>query len=313
MGKLDEILRSAGGHIAESTGADRPRGAGTVSHGASPAGPPPVPARWQGVAKSKNAIEIPLAKLDRDPEQPREEFDAESLERLAESLKVKGQLQPIRVRWDEGRGVYLIICGERRWRAARMAGLATLSAIVHEGPLDPGELLSIQVVENCLRDDLKPIEQAKGFQRLMELHGWSARQVARELSLTQSSVARALALLDLPAAVQDLVEEGKLAPATAVEVGRLGRPEDQAEIAERVIAERLTRAQVVAAVRARKTGTQAPAQVRRDRVEYREGGTTVLISGEAVSGGPGAIRAVLARILERLDTDDRGQTPEQAA
>src|SRR5262249_22242797 len=153
--------------------------------------------------KSKNAVEIPLDKLAPDPAQPREEFNEEALSRLAESLQTKGQLQPIRVRWDEGRGVYTILVGERRWRAARMAGLPTIAAVVADGPIDAGELLAIQLVENCLREDLKPIEQAKAFKILIDRNGWTVRQAAHELSINHSNVVRALALLELPQTVQE--------------------------------------------------------------------------------------------------------------
>ncbi|MBV8267363.1 MAG: ParB/RepB/Spo0J family partition protein, partial [Planctomycetaceae bacterium] len=136
-----------------------------------------VPARLQGVAKSKNAIEVPVDKIQPDPDQPREEFEAEALERLAESLKAKGQLQPIRVRWDEGRGVYVIIMGERRWRAAVMARLPVMTCVVHERALDPGEQLALQLVENALREDLRPVEQAKAYRKLMDMHNWSGNRL----------------------------------------------------------------------------------------------------------------------------------------
>ena len=163
------------------------------------------------MAKSKNAIEVPLDKIVPDPDQPREEFEPESLERLAESLKTRGQLQPIRVRWDEAQGKYVLICGERRWRAARIAGIATMSCVVSEGPIDAGELLALQLVENCLREDLRPIEQAKAFKSLMDRNGWSGNQAAKALGIAQPTVVRALALLDLPEPVQDQVEQGTLA------------------------------------------------------------------------------------------------------
>ena len=139
-----------------------------------------------------------MEKIAPDPDQPREEFDEEALGRLAESLRTRGQLQPIRVRWDEGSEQYMIVVGERRWRAARMAGIALAGAVVVEGPIPPADLLAIQLVENCLREDLKPIEQARAFKALMEQNGWSARQVARELSIDHTGVARALAPADAP-------------------------------------------------------------------------------------------------------------------
>ena len=80
-----------------------------------------------------------MGRIEPDPDQPREDFDPAALERLAESLRARGQLQPVRVRWDEGRGAYVLVCGERRWRAARMAGLQALSCIVMDAPASPAE------------------------------------------------------------------------------------------------------------------------------------------------------------------------------
>ena len=217
-GKLDDLLKSGGANIAESMGAGVERATRATQTSTTPA-------RWQGVAKSKNAIEVPLDKIVPDPDQPREEFEPESLERLAESLKTRGQLQPIRVRWDEAQGKYVLICGERRWRAARIAGMATMSCVVSEGPIDAGELLALQLVENCLREDLRPIEQARAFKTLMDRNGWSGNQAAKALGIAQPTVVRALALLELPEPVQDQVEQGTSPPATAYEIGKVHDPE----------------------------------------------------------------------------------------
>ncbi len=138
-------------------------GAGRTPHRLRGVSAPVVAAtidpKKQGVARSQNTAEIRVDRIVRDANQPREEFDPEGLASLAESLKTRGQLQPIRVRWDEGRGVYVIVCGERRWRAAALAGLETLTCVIHEGEID---VLAIQLIENALREDLKPIEQATG-------------------------------------------------------------------------------------------------------------------------------------------------------
>jgi ParB family chromosome partitioning protein len=246
MAKLDELMKASRAVAAESMGVARPA---TPMHGASPGPTSQIPDRLKGVARSKNAAEIPIDRIGPDPDQPREEFEPEALDRLAESLKVRGQLQPIRVRWDEGREQYVIICGERRWRAARQAGLTTMSCVITDGPIDAGEMLALQMIENCVREDLQPIEQAKAFRALIERNNWSARQVARELGIVQSNVVRALALLDLPSVVQDQVEQGSLPPATAYEVSKLEDPEAQAEVAARVIAEGLSRAETVEEVR----------------------------------------------------------------
>jgi ParB family transcriptional regulator, chromosome partitioning protein len=250
MAKLNNLLRSGGSNIAESMGAGLERGEKTVATST-------MPSRWQGVTKSKNAVEVPHDKIIPDPHQPREEIDPESLGRLAESLKTRGQLQPIRVRWDEAQEKYVLICGERRWRAAGLAGLASMSCVVSEGPIDPGELLAMQLVENCLREDLKPIEQAKAFKAIMEQNGWSGNQAAKELGIAQPTVVRALALLELPPPVQEQVEQGALAPATAYEIGKARDPAIQQELAARVVNEGLSRSEAIEAVTAAR---QAPAR-----------------------------------------------------
>jgi ParB family chromosome partitioning protein len=244
MGKLDELMKSAGGNAAESMGRTpaMPRASGSAAA-------PAQPARLQGLVRSRDAAEIPLEKIGPDPDQPREEFDEGSLGRLAESMRTRGQLQSIRVRWSEAQGRYVIICGERRWRAAALAGLATMSCVIEERPLDAGELLALQLVENALREDLKPLEQARAYRALMDRNGWSTHKLAEELAIDQSSVSRALALLRLPDAVQGLVEQERLSPATAYEVSKLDDAEAQAEVAARVVTEGLSRAETAEAVR----------------------------------------------------------------
>jgi ParB family transcriptional regulator, chromosome partitioning protein len=243
MSKLDALKRSAGGNVAESASRrDGPSLPAAVSHGLNSA-------RMAGVARSKSALEIPLEKIERDPAQPREEFDEEALGRLADSIRARGVLQPIRVRWSEDRGRYVLIAGERRWRAAQRAGLATMTAIVVEGETTPAELLAIQVTENLLREDLNPIERAKAFRTLMDLNGWSGNQLAKELGIAQSGIVQALALLDLPSPVQEQVEQGTLPPATAYEISKVEDPAAQAELATQVVEQGLSRAEAIEAVR----------------------------------------------------------------
>ena len=215
MSKLDALKRSAGVHVAES--AARREGAALPAATVAALNP----ARMDGVARSKTALEVPLERIERDPEQPREEFDDEALNRLAGSIRVRGLLQPIRVRWDEERGRYVLIAGERRWRAAQRAGLTTLTCIVDDGAMSAAERLAVQVTENLLREDLTPIEKARAYRALMDLNGWSGNQLARELGVAQSGVVQALALLELPEPIQAQVDRGVLAPSVAYEVSRL--------------------------------------------------------------------------------------------
>lgn len=246
MGKLDELRRAAGSNVDDSMGIGRAPGT------TPPSEAPAAPAKWQGVTRSKDTALIPIDRIERDPNQPREEFDEEALRRLADSMRTRGQLQPIRVRWDEGRGVYVVVVGERRWRAARLAGMPTLSCTVHDQAMEQGELLALQLVENLVREDLRPVEEARAYRTLMERNGWSVSQLARELAIDHSGVSRALALLELPASVQDQVEQGALPPATAYEVSKLHDAAEQEALAAQVIAGKLSRAETVEAVRQRK-------------------------------------------------------------
>jgi ParB family chromosome partitioning protein len=246
MGKLDELRRTAAGNIDESMGAGR---SPAPIHGGYAPGPRALAPRLQGITRPQNAAVIPVDKIGPDPDQPREEFDQEALNRLAESLRTRGQISPIMVRWDESRAQYVIICGERRWRAAGLAGLPTMQCVISEGPVSPGELLALQVIENCVREDLRPVEQAKAFRALMDREGLSGNQLAKTLGIAQSSVVRSLSLLDLPPAVQERVERGALPASVAYEVSRAGDIEAQTELAARAVAEGLNRAEVVEAVR----------------------------------------------------------------
>ena len=243
MGKLDDLKKAAGGNITES--ASRREAASMPAAAVANLNP----TRMEGVARSKAALEIPLSKIERDPDQPREEFEPEALERLAESIRTRGLLQPVRVRWDEGRGVYVLIAGERRWRAAAMAGLKTLTCIVADAPMTASELLAVQVTENLLREDLRPVERARAFRTLMEINGWSGNRLAKELHISQPAVVQALALLDLPAEIQDHVEEGTLAPTVGYELSRVEDRAEQAALAEQAIEHRLSRSEVQEAVR----------------------------------------------------------------
>jgi ParB family transcriptional regulator, chromosome partitioning protein len=241
MAKDKDILERFGANLAESMGAGRP---------ARPATPTPsTGSKHDGVSRLRAAAEIEVNRIVPDPDQPRTEFDPEAIARLAESLKVHGQIQPISVRWSDDMGRYLIVTGERRWRASILAARPTIAAVIIEGERTESQLLEMQLVENCLREDLQPIEQAKAFRTLMDRNGWPAARLAEALQLTGASVTRALALLDLPYTVQDAVASGELAPSVAYEVSKLEDPQAQKEVAARVVAEKLNRAETVEAVR----------------------------------------------------------------
>jgi ParB family chromosome partitioning protein len=266
MGKLERLRVAGLGNAAESMGAGVPgmSAPGSALHGATPLGPASVPAHLQGVSRNKDAAVIPIEKIGPDPEQPREEFNQEELEKLAESLRTRGQLQPITVYWEESRGLYVIVCGERRWRAAKLAGIPTMTATILARVPESGERIALQCIENLLRSDLRPVEEAKAYRQLMALNGWNAAQLSRELAVSESKVTRAMALLELPEPIQNQVEVGILPPATAYEISKIEDESEQAELAAQVVRNKLSRQETARVVRERnevKTGEKARSKV----------------------------------------------------
>jgi ParB family transcriptional regulator, chromosome partitioning protein len=262
MNKAEKLALASNDRAGESLGKNR-----RVDR---PAPAVQGPSKFAGVSSLSGAAVIEVARIVRDPNQPREEFDEEAIDRLAQSIKTRGQLQPVRVRWDEEQGVYVLIAGERRWLGIQRAGLPTVTAVIEEGELDPDALLEIQLVENCLREDLKPIEQAKAYRRVMNRRGWSTTRVATELHISQGSVVKALKLLELPEEVQVQVEQGVLAPSTAYQISKIQGPEEQVAVAAQAVAGRLRRDEVE-----EKAGGGKP----RSSVRIKCGDRVVTISG----------------------------------
>lgn len=153
-------------------------------------------------------VEIPVDRIEPNPSQPRRRFSAEDLEGLAASIREHGVLQPLLV--SEGvPGRYVLVAGERRWRAARMAGLGTVPAVIRER-LGHDHLLELALVENLQRRDLTPIEEARAFEQLQTGLGLAQAEIAARVGIDRSTVANALRLLRLPAEVQEWVDEGAL-------------------------------------------------------------------------------------------------------
>lgn len=152
--------------------------------------------------------EIPLDKLRPNPEQPRHHFDEAALADLADSIRRHGVLQPLLVSEDTDGG-YVVIAGERRWRAAGLAGLATVPAVIRER-LGARDELALALVENLQRRDLSALEEARAFEHLRSEHGQSQAEIAAALGRDRSTIANALRLLQLPEKIQAMVESGAL-------------------------------------------------------------------------------------------------------
>lgn len=217
--------------------------------------------RLSPVASAKDIGRTPLRKfgtlsLDQiapDPDQPRTEFDEEEIQNLAGSISSRiGQLHPIRVKWNEQINKWIVVTGERRYRAAMVAGLSQIDCYFHDQDITESEKLEQQLVENLLRQDLKPLEEARGYAALMELNNWNGKQVAEALRVSTSKVSRGLALLDLPPDVQARINSGEIPRSSAYELSKLDNPESQSELADKTATGELTQRTATKAVRQRK-------------------------------------------------------------
>jgi ParB family chromosome partitioning protein len=189
--------------------------------------------------------EIPIELLYRNPHQPRRHFVDTDLEELAESIRQKGVLQPILARPRPGEGgEYEIIAGERRWRAAQRAGLRTVPALIRE--MDDREAMEMALIENIQREDLGPLEEARGFAALSERFARTQEAIAAAVGKSRSHVANSMRLLRLPQAVQDHLESGHL---SAGHARTLIDHKDAEALAERIIAHGLNVRQAEALAR----------------------------------------------------------------
>ncbi|MCI5564416.1 MAG: ParB/RepB/Spo0J family partition protein [Clostridiales bacterium] len=179
---------------------------------------------------------IAITELDRNPEQPRREFDEEALQALAESMKEAGVLQPLLV--IERGGRYQIVAGERRFRAARLAGLTSVPCIVRD--FTPQEQMEAALIENIQREDLNAIEEAAAVRQLMDRCGYTQEKAAKRLGKSRPAVANLLRLLSLPEAVKAQVTAGKLSAGHARVLAGLEDEKLQHALAERTVQEGLS-------------------------------------------------------------------------
>lgn len=175
---------------------------------------------------------LPLQKIEPNPLQPRKLFDEEELQVLADSISQHGILQPIAVR-KMANGFYQIIAGERRWRAARLAGLRNVPVVVVEA--DDTATMELALIENLQRQDLNPMEEAMGYRQLMEEYGLTQEQVAQKVSKSRSAVANALRLMSLPSNIAQMVADGSLSAGHARAVLMLSKASQQEAAAKKIV------------------------------------------------------------------------------
>lgn len=208
---------------------------------------------------------LPLQKVEPNPNQPRRRFDEEELQALADSIAEHGILQPLAVRAMEG-GFYQIIAGERRWRAARLAGLKEVPVVVVEA--DDRTVMELALIENLQRQDLNPMEEAEGYRVLTEEYGLTQEQAAARVGKSRPAVANALRLLALPEDVRSLVEKGELSAGHARAVLSLPTPARQRAAAQKILTLRLSVRQAEAMCKRLAAEEKKPAPAKRPAVNY---------------------------------------------
>lgn len=196
-----------------------------------------APEKELTVLPGEAVAELKISQVEPDRNQPRDDFDEEKLAELAASIKEYGVITPIIVSKNEN-GFYRIIAGERRWRASKLAGKTTIPAIVREA--EKSELYAVSLIENLQRENLNPIEEAKGYKRLMTEFSMTQEQIARKLGKSRSSIANSVRILSLSERVIGFVERKELSFGHAKVLVSLESEEQQIAFAEKCVKEQLS-------------------------------------------------------------------------
>lgn len=252
-----------------------------VPHAVAPVPPPATAVAPRG----DEVLRLDINTIERSPFQPRTDFAAESLKELADSIKQRGVIQPLLVRARSGAdGVtrYELIAGERRWRAAKEAGLTVLPAIVRQASDE--EVLEMALIENLQREDLNPIEEAHAFEQLASRFHLTQDQIAEKVGKNRATVANAIRLLALPGEVQSWLVNGQLSVGHAKAILGLTIAEEQRLVAERVLRRSLT---------VRET---------EQLVEHLKGEAKTRAQGKTPLGKSAQVVAVEERLREKLGT-----------
>lgn len=195
---------------------------------------------------ASGSVYLPISQVEPGLNQPRKRFEAEALADLADSIRTHGIIQPLTVRRLSS-GYYQIIAGERRWRAAKAAGLEEVPAVIIEA--DDRKVMELGLIENLQREDLNPVEEAKGYQVLIQEHGLTQEEVAQRMGKSRPAITNALRLLALPEAVLILLEEGSLSAGHARAILAAPTPELQIQAAQETATHNLSVRQTEALVK----------------------------------------------------------------
>lgn len=188
----------------------------------------------ENIAENEAGLSLKITEIEPNRAQPRKDFSEEAMLELANSIEKHGVLQPILVR-PIPLGGYQIVAGERRWRAARMAGLSEIPVIIRQ--MDDSEYMQISLIENLQREDLTPIEEARGYQNLIEQHGFTQEDVAKSVAKSRPAVANSLRLLNLPEEVMIMLEENLISAGHARALLAISDEDEMIKLA-RIVADR---------------------------------------------------------------------------
>lgn len=238
MGKFESLVKGMGMGLSDSIGV-REGQATSPTYNAGRSDAPKT-----DFVRNRSVGEIHPSEVIPDPKQPRKHFNEEEIERLAADITARGQLQPIRVRWSSAHSKWLIIAGERRWRAVTKAGLERITCMFIDREMSESEIRAEQLVENLLREDLNGMEEAKSFATLMELNGWNATELSQNINVSKGKVSKALSLLKLPEELQARIEAGEISPSTAYELAKVKDEAQQKKLADRAASGEMTQLDV---------------------------------------------------------------------
>ena len=247
--------------------------------------------------ESTGSLSLPISQVESCSSQPRKSFDEASLAELADSIREHGIIQPLTVR-KLASGYYQIIAGERRWRAARIAGLQEVPVIVIEA--DDRKAAELAMIENLQREDLNPMEEAAGFQSLIETYHMTQEEAAKQVGKSRSAVTNSLRLLSLTPAVRQLVEEGKLSAGHARALLPLS-PAMQENAANAVVAGGLSVRQTEALVKKLSAENKPEKEPDPQRVDY-----TAAAQRDLTSRLGRGVRIVSGRKKGRIELDYYG-------
>jgi len=250
-----------------------------------PSAAPPVSAPVAGRRALDGTRTIPVEEIHPSAGQPRTIFDSARLDELAASIKTQGIIQPLIVRLRTGGG-YELIAGERRWRAAQRAGLLEVPAVVRD--VAPTQAFEMALVENLQREDLNPLEEAAGYERLVSEFGYTQEQLSERVGKDRSTVANALRLLRLPEGVRALLAEGRLSMGHARALLGLETLATMERMARQIVARELSVRRVEELVRRERAGGKAP-----DRAAARQPSTSARDLGLRLSRALGTRVEVL--------------------